>query len=134
MDYNKKASELLKNWKKDSYLFGFDVIDKVGPMTKDFGNDVLLVGSNSRWAQPYIEKITKSLKKENISYNRIKGAKPNCPREDVYRMAIQISLLKPDCILVFGGGSSIDGIKAANVLATFTAPEVSKFLNSSFIV
>jgi alcohol dehydrogenase len=57
----------------------------------------------------------------------VNEAKPNCPREDVYRIESYILHYKPDFILVAGGGSSIDCVKAANMLAVLggaVSPEI----------
>jgi len=58
------------------------------------------------------------------------GAGPNAPREDVYRLALQVARTRPEVILAVGGGSTIDAAKAANVLATFSPQEVKKALQA----
>jgi alcohol dehydrogenase len=127
-DEKAEARKLLSDWKKDSYVFGLDVLDRVGGMAKDFGDNTLLVTSASKWAQKHVQAVTKSLYAEKVIYNPVVGARPNCPREDMYRIALQIAKFKPDNVVVFGGGSSIDGAKAASVLATYGAADVSKVL------
>jgi len=128
IDIKMKARELLMEWKKDSYVFGLEILDKVGEMAEVFGNDTLLVGSISKWAQKPIDIITESLKRVKISFNTVLGARPNCPCEDLYRIAFQTARFKPDSIIAFGGGSTIDAAKAASVLATYSPSEVSKTL------
>jgi alcohol dehydrogenase len=48
----------------------------------------------------------------------IDGAAPNCPREDLARITQRLTELNPDVIVSFGGGSTIDAAKAAEVLRT----------------
>jgi alcohol dehydrogenase class IV len=123
-----KAGELLREWKKNSYIFGLETLEKVGEIAKVFGEDTLLVGSISKWAQKSIETITESLKRVKVSFNTILGARPNCPYEDLYRIAFQVAKFEPDSIIAFGGGSTIDAAKAASVLATYSPSEVSEIL------
>jgi hypothetical protein len=46
------------------------------------------------------------------------GAAPNAPREDLFRIAEALIDLQPDVLISFGGGSTIDATKAAEVLRT----------------
>jgi len=128
MSEKEEARKLLEEWKKDAYVFGLDVLEKVGEAAKNFGDETLLVGSSSKWAQKHLKRIMDSLEKEGVSYNIIRGARPNCPREDLYRIALQISNYEPDSVIAIGGGSTIDGVKAAIVLTTYKPSEVSETL------
>ncbi|OYT50156.1 3-dehydroquinate synthase [Candidatus Bathyarchaeota archaeon ex4484_231] len=125
-DEKMKARQMLEEWKKDSYIFGLGVLGKVGEIAKEFGDNTLLIASSSGWARKHVDTIIRSLKAQNISCNLVRGARPNCPREDLYRIALQVSASKPDSIIAFGGGSTIDGAKAASVLATYSPAEVSE--------
>jgi len=127
-DEKAEAREFLSDWKKDAYVYGLDVLDKVGGMAKDFGDNTLLVTSSSKWAQKHVQTVINSLEAEKVTYNPVVGARPNCPREDLYRIALQIAKFKPDSVVAFGGGSTIDGVKAASVLATYNPSDVSKVL------
>jgi len=128
----KDAENLIKDWKKDHYAFGCNVLNTVGKFAGEFGRKTLIVGSSSSWAQKPMEDIVKSLGENGLSYVKVAGARPNTPREDVYRIALQISMYKPDVIVAFGGGSTLDAVKASNILATFAPHEVEKFLNVSW--
>jgi len=128
MSEREEARKILEEWKKDAYVFGLDVLEKVGEFAKEFGDYALLVGSSSKWAQKHLKKIMDSLEKEGVSHSIIRGARPNCPREDLYRIALQISNHRPDSVIAVGGGSTIDGVKAAIVLATYKPSEVSEVL------
>ncbi len=128
----KEAEILLKDWKKGHYVFGCNVLSSVGKFAGEFGKTVLLVGSSSNWALKPMEDIVRSLRENGLSYVKVSGAKPNTPREDVYRISLQIAMNKPDVIVAFGGGSTLDAVKASNVLATFKPHEVETFLNVSW--
>jgi len=128
MNEMEEARKLLEEWKKDAYVFGLDVLEEAGEAAGNFGDKALIVGSSSKWAQKHLEKIMNSLENEGVSYNLVRGARPNCPREDLYRIALQIANHRPDSVIAFGGGSTIDGVKAAIVLTTYTPPEVSETL------
>ena len=119
MNSKEKAYALLREWKKDSYIFGVDVIDKVGEVARQFGKNTLLV-SNNTYLKPVADKVVSSLEKSKVALVGsliAPDARPNAPREDVYRLALYILSHKPESIVVIGGGSSIDAIKAANALA-----------------
>lgn len=137
MDICEKAKILLKNWKGDSYTFGIGVLDSIGFIVKQFGNRTLVI------SDVLFEEINKrviiSLKKsgvEIIPENIIAGAKPNAPREDVYRLESYILHFKPDSLVVIGGGSGIDAVKAANVLFTLgevNSPEIETYFGMNMV-
>jgi alcohol dehydrogenase class IV len=69
----------------------------------------------------YTEAVSTALTKAGVSLagaRVVRGAGPNAPCEDVYRIETYILHYKPDVIIAAGGGSTIDACKAANVLAT----------------
>ena len=67
----------------------------------------------------YTGLISESLKKTDVDLAGIfKGARPNAPREDVLRMTGEIRESRPGLVISFGGGSTIDAVKAAIVLAS----------------
>jgi alcohol dehydrogenase class IV len=122
------ANLLLETWKQDAYVFGRNLLDRVGDLTRQFGDHTLLVATDLPWAEKPLQTIMTSLKSRDISYSAVLDAKPNCPREDLYRIALQAAVHNPDSIIAFGGGSTIDACKAASVLATYTSKEVNTVL------
>ncbi len=128
-----QAQKMLRAWKGDSYAFGFDVLGKAGENAVRFGRKALLIsaGIGKPWASGTLQTITDSLKRGGVAYEAVAGARPNAPREDVYRLALQAARCHPDMIIAAGGGSTIDAAKAANVLATFSPAEVKEALQAS---
>jgi len=130
MTETSEATRMLREWKGDSYVFGRGVLDRVGGLTKRFGNRTLiLVSEKAPWVDIPLKTITDSLKRNGVSHDLTLGARPNCPREDLYRIALHTKSARPDSIIAFGGGSTIDAGKAASLLATYSPSEVSKALS-----
>jgi alcohol dehydrogenase len=117
-DFN-KARELLHEFKGDSYLFGPDILPKVGPKVAAAGKKAALIHGTFAGSDGYVEIIRNSLAESGVSLvAQIKGARPNSPREDLFRIAESLSETDADIIVSFGGGSTIDAAKAAEVLRT----------------
>jgi len=117
MTNKEKAYQLLKEWKGNSYINGIGVIGEIGNLSSNFGRTALVICNKSHKKTP--NQVLKSFKESNISVLKvIEGARPNTPREDVYRLEAVIKEAKTDFTLAIGGGSTIDATKAALVLAT----------------
>ena len=132
-----KAFELIKKFKGNNYVFGLNTLNRIGNITLKYGKKVLIVANQSHQKKE-IEQLVKYLEENNIHLigNRIvPGSKPNTPREDVYRIESYILHYQPDCIIAFGGGSTIDCVKAANVLATLGShsPEIDDYLGTGLV-
>jgi len=110
------------------------VLDNVGRLARTLGENTLLVTCKDVWAQKYRETIMESLRKSGVSYEMVLDAKPNAPREDLYRIALHAAVHKPRSIIAFGGGSTIDACKAASVLSTYTPTEISRILSVDWYV
>jgi len=125
-----KARLMLTDWKGDSYAFGFDVLGKAGDFAGRYGRKALLIVSElgEVWVAGILAGVTGSLKLRGVEFEAILGAGPNAPREDLYRLALQVARSRPDGIVAVGGGSTIDAAKAADVLATYSPAEVKEFL------
>ncbi|MDD4647866.1 MAG: iron-containing alcohol dehydrogenase, partial [Sphaerochaeta sp.] len=138
MDQMKRAYTLLNDWKGDSYVHGLGVLDQVGPLAAGFGKRALVV-SNTTYMKPVADRVVSYLNAAGVELagNMIApDAKPNAPREDVYRLESYILHTKPDCIVVIGGGSAIDAVKAANALATLGAkvtPEIDHYFGTNVV-
>ena len=114
-----KARILLRRFKGDSYLFGTGVLSAVGDVAAAGGNTAALVRDTFADSDKFVRVITDSLSKSGVSLAaEIEGARPNCPREDLFRIARGLIDADPDVVISFGGGSTIDAAKAAEVLRT----------------
>jgi alcohol dehydrogenase len=40
----------------------------------------------------------------------VDGAAPNAPREDLLRIAAEVTAARPEVVVSFGGGSTIDAV------------------------
>lgn len=138
MNIKEKAYHLLKEWKGNDYIFGRGVLNQVGPVVKNYGDKTLVV-SNLTYMKPIADKVVQYLKEANVEIagNRIApDAKPNAPREDVYRLVTYILQYKPDSIVAIGGGSTIDACKCASALATLgkdVTPEVDHYFGTNVV-
>lgn len=134
--YIDNARQMLKDWKKDAYIFGFEVLGKIGDLAGQFGKRALLVVADlgSSWVEGMQKKVEESVKEKGGQVEIILGARPNAPREDLYRIALHIARANPEIIIVLGGGSTIDAAKAANILATYTPAEVKGALEVADVI
>ena len=131
-DLKERASALLKEFKGETYAFGSGVLDEApGKFAAEFGKKAMFVGPiELEWFHPIQERILKSLEKAGVEVvDIVRSAAPNAPFVDVYRIHSHIMHKKPDVLLVADGGSSIDAVKAAAMLATLgdIQPEIDPF-------
>jgi alcohol dehydrogenase class IV len=114
-----KARALLRRFKGDSYLFGTGVLSSVGKVVADAGDRAALVRDTFNGSDHFVRIISDSLSQSDVELvDVIKGARPNCPREDLFRITDQLKTAEPTVVISFGGGSTIDATKAAEVLRT----------------
>ena len=137
MDYKAKAKKMLNDWKKESYAFGMNVLKKIGDFAEGAGKSTMLVVTglgSEKWTEPLLDKVISSLRDKNIDIlDIIKGARANAPREDVYRIANQIGKKRADSIIAIGGGSTIDAVKAASVLACLNSDDVETYFGMGLV-
>ena len=128
-----RAGKILKEWKGDSYTFGENVLDATGKYAKNYGKKAALVVTElgQSWIEKPVEQVKTSLKANGVSFELINGARPNAPREDVYRISHQVARSRADVIVALGGGSTVDAGKAAAVLNTYSPAEVKEILGAS---
>lgn len=111
------AQELLKNFRGTTYAFGSGALDQVGVYTSQLGKSALVVGNTGK-TRVVVEEVIQSLNHHGIDVIKaVPGAQPNTPAQDVYRIADEIRDTQPDVLVAVGGGSTIDAVKAAAVLA-----------------
>lgn len=137
MDMRAKAIELLRGFKGDTYAFGLDKLERAGGFAAACGRSALVI-ANPRYLQPAIERVLDSMRQQGVllAGDRIvPDAGPNAPREDVYRLETYLHHFTPDCLIVIGGGSSIDAAKAANVLAATGRynPEIDAYFGTGLV-
>jgi alcohol dehydrogenase len=113
------ARHLLKEFKGESYCFGNWILSQVGPITRKSGKNAILISSGFFGIDRYLLAIRQSLRNAQVELKvHIRGAHPNAPREDVFRIQQELQKQNPQTIISFGGGSTIDAVKAAEVLRT----------------
>ncbi len=128
-----RARKVLSDWKGDAYSFGEDVLQKTGGYAKKYGKKVTLVVTElgQAWIEKPLEMVESSLRADGVVFETVNGARPNAPREDVYRISLQVARSKSDAIVALGGGSTVDAAKAAAVLNTYSPMEVTEILGAS---
>jgi len=113
------ARALLREFKRDAYLYGLGVLPQVGQVVAGQGRRAALVRDVFPAADGFVATIVESLAAAGVSLvGQIQGAGPNAPREDLARITAELANLDPDVIVSFGGGSTLDATKAAEVLHT----------------
>lgn len=114
-----QAELLLKRFKGDSYLYGEQVLRQVGELAASLGSRVMLVRDDFPGSDTYVATIKEALAAAGVELGgEESGAKPNCPLEDLSRITKGLTESGADVIISFGGGSTIDAAKAAEVLRT----------------
>lgn len=113
------ARALLREFKGKRYIFGSRVLSKSTHVVPALGRRVALVRGTFAGSDEWVRVLQTRLAKTGIELAaEIKGARPNTPREDVARIAKELEKGSPDVVISYGGGSTIDATKAAEVLWT----------------
>jgi len=117
MDPFDRARELLRRFKGDAYLFGRGALDRIGPWVRQAGDRVALVRGTFAGSDGYVQRIHMALADAGVELaTEVRGARPNAPCEDVFRIRDELARAEVDAVVGFGGGSTIDATKAALVL------------------
>lgn len=114
-----RARELLHRFKGSHYLNGLGVLPRAGEVIAPLGKEAVLVRDAFPGSEEFTGAIQESAARKGTRWlGVIDGAAPNAPREDLFRITGQLAALQPQVIVSFGGGSTIDAAKAAEVLRT----------------
>jgi alcohol dehydrogenase len=117
-DLKQKARELIDEFKGKDYIYGLGCLERTGELTHSLGKKVLLVTNLQSRSPEIFQTVFDSLKSSGLE---VKGpspsARPNSPKEDVDNIKKDILRSNPESVVVVSGGSGIDAVKAAVVLA-----------------
>lgn len=117
MDYIEQARQLLHEFKGPAYTYGPGTLSECGRVAAALGSRAALVLDEFPGSEAFAAVIRQSILKAGVDVAaEIKGARPNAPREDVFRIRDEIRAAAPDVIVSFGGGSTTDAAKAAGAL------------------
>jgi alcohol dehydrogenase len=127
------ARTLLQEFKGTAYLYGPGVLPGVGQVVAGLGTKPVLIRGTFPDSDGYVREIHASLAAAGAeAIGEVRGARPNAPREDVHRLAHELADLNPDVVVTFGGGSTIDAAKAAEVLRTLGG-EIDDYLGTGLV-
>lgn len=114
-----KARVLLSEFKGGCYVHGFDVLGQAGRAAAGLGRRAVLVRDVFPGSDGFAKTISASLETAGVEVAAvIDGAAPNAPREDLARITAAVTEAGPEFVVSFGGGSTIDATKSAEVLRT----------------
>lgn len=112
-----KARALLREFKGDKYIHGLGVLPQVGEAAAALGKKAALICDNFPGSDKYVATIRESLQAAGVEIlGEVAGAAPNAPLEDLARITAALKGLDADVLVGFGGGSTLDAVKAADVL------------------
>ena len=113
------ATSLIHQFKGDSYVHGLGVLPRAGTLAAPLGKRAVLVRDPFPGFNARVNDLLASLRAAGLEIaGVVPGAAPNAPLEDLHRITGELTRLNPEVIISFGGGSTIDCTKAAEVLRT----------------
>lgn len=117
MELVSEAYGLLEGFKGGRYLHGMGVLGRAGEVVARHGRRVALVRSGFAGIAEPLAELRESFQRSGLEVVvEIPGARPNAPREDLFRITEALREVDFDVLVSFGGGSVIDCAKAAEVL------------------
>ena len=128
-----KARGLIRGFKGDKYAFGAGTLTCTGELAAQLGKSAAVIYAVYPGVEQMVDQVKSSLGSAGVTVlGEFIGAAPNAPREDVFRLGDQVGELKPEVIVVIGGGSTIDAAKAASVLATLGGP-IDRYFGTALV-
>lgn len=115
-----RAEEFLREFKGYEYTFGKDALQKIGFYAAKIGDGIAVITGKNAKKSGILDAVIHLIEEEGLKVTCVfNGARPNAPKEDVYRIAYQLSRSKWDGVVAVGGGSCIDAAKAALTLKIY---------------
>lgn len=99
---------------KTKLYFGKDRELETGKILANFGAKrvIIIIGQGSVRKTGLLDRVTNTIKEENIDFIVLEGVRPN-PTSDLVREFLKVAKnYKPDFVLAIGGGSVIDTAKS----------------------
>jgi len=127
------ANKLLKEFKGGKYLYGLGILNEVGSRVAELGKTATIIADTFPGSEKFLDKITASILDEDVEILKIiDGANPNVPKEDLNRITEGLKEFDPEVIVSFGGGSTTDASKSADVLLTLGG-DIENYFGSGFV-
>lgn len=112
-----RARKLLWEFKGENYAFGEGALAKAGKLATQLGKKAATVCTAYPGSDELLAQVKGNLEEAGLEVLAcLEGARPNAPREDLFRLVDELKEAAPEVIIVIGGGSTIDAAKAASVL------------------
>jgi len=108
-------------------------LSQAGQTVAAAGRKAALVRGTFSDSARWVDVIKETLAQSKVDLvAEIKGARPNSPREDLFRITRDLTKSQADIVVSFGGGSTIDAAKAAIVLRTLGG-EIDAFFGTALV-
>ncbi|MEM2341240.1 MAG: iron-containing alcohol dehydrogenase [Candidatus Bathyarchaeia archaeon] len=116
----KTTEKLLWEFKGEDYSFGYNALERLNKYISRIGRRVAVISGKTGRSTGVVDFVIDSLERSGYEVlDVLDGARQNTPKEDVYRLAYQLTKLRCNGVITIGGGSVIDGAKAALILALY---------------
>lgn len=98
-------------------IYGFDILKDIGAKVKLISEKVVILCDETVYS--IIKKGIESLERENIEFVRLSFNK-ECTYEEISRVVREIKEIGANAVIGFGGGKTVDTVKAAGNIAGVT--------------